>query len=234
MLHRKKMCRNICIYFIFTLIALASICLLLISKEGTLATTNTVYGTVRLPLKDSLDRKNLGEKLTHKKVVFKQNSSVVASGSKGEKHKAVVQIDKLILSLIEQIEKSDNSIKGKIKQPGKANFTCPQRPRIVKEVEDLLCMVCAFVLNAKLSHVRAVILIIIMTVFTVCFYIVPRIFLHRTAHISACIVLHAVNSLPFTTDRYHALIIKNDNAMYCLCWRHFKCHAIYQNIFIII
>lgn len=161
--------------------------MLLISKEGTLATTNTVYDTVRLPVKDTVDRKTLGKNLISKKTAVKQNNSVVANGAKqDEKHKVVVQIDKLILSLIEQIERSDNSIKGKIKRQGITNFTCPPRPRIVKAVEDLLCMVGAIVLNAKLSLVLAVILIIIVKVFSSYFYIVPRICLHCIAHTFTC------------------------------------------------
>jgi hypothetical protein len=70
---------------------------------------------------------------------WKINNTDRAAASRNTE--AVIQMDENILNLIEEIELTDTTTKGKVRLQRSMNYSCPATLRVINQVEDLLCMV---------------------------------------------------------------------------------------------
>lgn len=69
---------------------------------------------------------------------WKINNTDRAAASRNTE--AVIQMDENILNLIEEIELTDTTTKGKVRLQRSMNYSCPATLRVINQVEDLLCM----------------------------------------------------------------------------------------------
>jgi hypothetical protein len=150
--------RKMCVYLIIIFTTISMMCMILINKNIMIKTPETAFTVIRVPLKDTL-KKHANEKpFANVKISLKEGENgIIKNKASDGKHnsvsdiqrnqaadsqkKAAVKIDKRLLTMIEEIEQSDTTIKGKVAQRDFLNFTCPPKLRIIDGVEDLLCMV---------------------------------------------------------------------------------------------
>ena len=158
MVRVRAIWRKVIIYMIILSTSITIMYMLLISKGDMVKTSETAFSVIRVPLKDTLKKEVYKNPSANIKNSLRKNKNEVQkpqmSGGKqksmagkersqesSDRKKVVVQIDKRLLTMIEEIERSDTTKKGKVSVEAPLNFTCPAKPRIVDGVEDLLCMV---------------------------------------------------------------------------------------------
>ncbi|KAL4240639.1 hypothetical protein ACF0H5_001430 [Mactra antiquata] len=132
----KGGCKYVCLLLVLFL--LCSLYLTYLSEKRASDNTNKIsYNVLNYPLKDTLKKVN---KLPKKSKIQREKNSTSGQFGHGSKPAVVLQIDKRILFMIEEIEKRDLTPKGPIITTGVGNYTCTKRNGKKNNVEDILCM----------------------------------------------------------------------------------------------
>lgn len=139
--------RSKCVCAVITCIVFMLFCGVLYLEFNTDARTK--YQILTEPLHDGISYRRkldpatlLKDRLDINKMVEDINAGAYSVTSRPTPETSVVtQIDPTMLSMIEDIEKRDNTRNNSVILEGIGNYSCPQQLRVVNGVEDLLCMV---------------------------------------------------------------------------------------------
>lgn len=134
-----------CIVVLSMLILIPVFVVFLLNSLDVRPASAKVFPVIRTLLTDKLDRLRTPKSLLGSKLVaLTRNATNGGTGTRQDSlsvnPEAVVQLDKSLLLLIEQIEAKDTSPSGEIRPESRMNYTCPPILRTVHQVQDLLCM----------------------------------------------------------------------------------------------